>query len=106
MYPVYSLSEGKIEHGFFPLASHLIGHSQIVIDGYVGVLWDHFQAQLDQALQSHGVHADWVSVSQALRPDEEIETLIEPFLGDDDPIFGKRFTGTLADFFDAQEADT
>jgi mannose-6-phosphate isomerase class I len=102
IYPAYPLGEGKIEHGFLHLASHLIGHSQIVIDGYVGVLWDHFQAQLDQALQSQGVHADWVSISQALRPTEEIDMLIEPFLGGDDPIFGKRFTGRLADFFDAQ----
>ena len=103
IYPAYPLRKGKIEHGFLHLASHLIGHSQIVIDGYVGVLWDHFQAQLDQALQSQGVHADWVSISQALRPDEEIDMLIEPFLGCDDPIFGKRFIGRLADFFDARK---
>ena len=102
MYPVYSLSEGKIEHGFLALASHLIGHSKIVIDGYVGVLWDDFRDQLDQALQHHGVHAHWVSLAQALRPAEEIETLIGPFLGGEDPIFGTRFTGTLTDFFDSQ----
>ena len=100
MFPAYSLSEGKIEHGFLRLASHLLGHSQVVIDGYVGVFWEHFQAQLDQALQSHGVHAEWFSVANALRPVPEIETLIEPFLGGDDPIFGKRFTGTVTDFFD------
>src|SRR5687768_6063090 len=100
MYPVYSLSEGKIEHGFLHLTSHLIGHSQIVIDGYVGVLWNHFRNQLDQALHNHGVRAHWVSVAKALRPAAEIETLVEPFLGGDDPLFGKRFTGTLADFFD------
>ena len=100
MYPVYSLSKEKIEHGFLHLASHLIGHSQIVIDGYVGVLWENFRDQLDQALQNRSVRARWVSVAKALRPAEEIETLVEPFLGGDDPIFGKLFTGTLADFFD------
>jgi mannose-6-phosphate isomerase class I len=102
MYPVYSLSEGKIEHGFFPLASHLIGHSQIAIDGYVGVLWDDFRNQLDQALHQLGMQARWVSIGKAFRPEQEIDKLIEPFLGGDDPIFGKRFTGTLADFFDPQ----
>jgi len=109
MYPVYSLSEGKIEHGFLQLASHLLGHSQIVIDGYVGVLWDHFWDQLNQALHHHGVQAQWFSIAKALRPAEEIEALLEPFLGGDDPIFGKRFTGTLVDFFGprtlAPEAD-
>src|SRR5687768_4761111 len=102
MYPVYSLSEGKIEHGFFPLASHLIGHSQIAIDGYVGVLWDDFRNQLDQALHHLGMQVRWVSIGKAFRPEQEIDKLIEPFLGGDDPIFGKRFTGTLADFFDPQ----
>ena len=100
IYPAYPLSHGKIEHGFLDLASHLIGHTRITIDGYVGVLWDHFRNQLDQALNNQGVQARWISVEKALRPADEIETLIEPYLGGDDPIFGKRFTGTLADFFD------
>jgi mannose-6-phosphate isomerase class I len=102
MYPAYSLNEGKIEQGFLHLASHLLGHSQIVIDGYVGVLWAQFQVQLDQALQDRGVHAEWIYVAKAFRPTEEIDTLIEPFLGGGDPIFGKRFTGTLTEFFDAR----
>ena len=102
MYPAYPLVDGQIDHGFVELASNLIGHSQIVIDGYVGVLWDQFRAHLDQALQSRGTRAEWISVAQALRPTEEIEALVEPFLGGDDPIFGKRFTGTLTDFFNIQ----
>ena len=101
MYPVFPLHGGKIEYGFFHLALQLIGHSQVVIDGYVGVLWDHFRTQLNQALQHHGVQAEWISITKAFRPSEEIDMLIEPFLGGDDPIFGKRFTGTLKDFFDS-----
>src|SRR5688572_6763401 len=99
LYPTYPLGDGKIKHGFPHLASQLIGHSKIAIDGYVGVLWENFQNQLDQALHDQGVQAQWISVEKALRPVDEIETLIEPCLGADDPIFGKRFTGTLADFF-------
>ncbi len=102
IYPAFALADGKVEHGFLALASHLLGHSQIVIDGYVGVLWESLQAQLDQALQSQGVHAEWIQVAKALRPTREIDTLIEPFLGGNDPIFGKRFTGTLRDFFDVR----
>ena len=74
-----------------------------MIDGHVGVSWDRFQAQLDQALRQQGVDAHWVSVTKALRPTEEIHRLIEPFLGDEDPIFDTRFSGTLSDFFDAQD---
>ena len=106
MYPAYPLSEANIEHGFDHLAAHLIGHSQIVIDGYVGVLWDHFRQQLDQALQNMGVRASWVSTMEALRPPEEIDSLVGPFLGGEDPLFGTRFTGTLKDFFDPQSLDS
>ena len=100
MFPAYPLRNGKIESGFHHLVSHLIGNSHIVIDGYVGVLWENFRNQLDQALRSYDVQARWVSVEKAFRPSEEIGSLLEPFLGGDDPIFGKRFTGMLADFFE------
>ena len=103
IYPTYPLGNGKIEHGFHHLASHLIGHSQIVVDGYVGVLWENFRNQLDQVLHTKGVQAQWISVEKALRPVEEIRSLIEPYLGGDDPIFGKRFVGTLADFFNPRD---
>ena len=99
IYPAYPLSAGKIEHGFLHLASRLIGHAQVVIDGYVGVLWDRFRHHLDQALKDAGEQARWVFVEKGFRPSAEIEKLIRPFLGGDDPIFGTRFTGTLADFF-------
>src|SRR5688572_31553276 len=85
LYPTYPLGDGKIEHGFPHLASQLIGHSKIAIDGYVGVLWENFQNQLDQALHDQGVQAQWISVEKALRPLDEIETLSEPCLGADDP---------------------
>jgi mannose-6-phosphate isomerase class I len=100
IFPAYPLREGKIEHGFHHLASHLLGQTRVVIDGYVGVLWDHFRAQLHQALESYGVLAEWIPVVDALRPAQEIKALIEPFLGGDDPLFGKRFTGSVSDFFD------
>jgi mannose-6-phosphate isomerase class I len=103
IYPAYPIGHGKIEHGFFHLASQLLGHARIVIDGYTGVSWDRFQAQLDQALRQQGVDAHWFPVAKTLRPMQEIHELVEPFLGGDDPIFGRRFTGSLTDFFDLRK---
>jgi mannose-6-phosphate isomerase class I len=99
MYPAYPLDEGNIGHGYRQLALLLTRHSRIAIDGYVGVLWGHFREKLEEALHQEGVQARWVFVEKALRPSVEIERLIEPYLGGDDPIFGKRFPGTLKDFF-------
>jgi hypothetical protein len=38
-----------------------------------------------------------------LRSESEINRLVQPFLGGDDPLFGTRFTGQLSDFFDIQK---
>lgn len=100
VYPAHDLPPGTVHVGFAALAEMLDGQSIVVIDGCGGVLWSHFQAALDQALTARGVQANWQNVESALRSPAEIDALVEPFLGGDDPLFGSRFTGTLADFFD------
>lgn len=44
----------------------------------------------------------WWSVDAALRPQEEIERLVAPYLGGDDPIFGFRTPLRLEEFFDGE----
>ena len=45
----------------------------------------------------------WWSVDAALRPQEEIERLVAPYLGGDDPIFGFRTPLRLEEFFDGEK---
>jgi mannose-6-phosphate isomerase class I len=99
IYPAFPVGPGQIGHGFAALAAWLARVSVAVIDGYPGVLWARFRAQLDAALRARGMHTAWQSVDQALLPPTRIEALLAPFLGGDDPLFGRRFTGTLRDFF-------
>ncbi|MCC7446068.1 MAG: class I mannose-6-phosphate isomerase [Anaerolineae bacterium] len=99
VYPAFPLGSGKIQLGYVALAQHLSAQRQVIIDGYGGVLWERFRAQLDQALIRLGKRAAWINARDALYPDDHINRLIAPFLGGDDPIFGTRFTGSLRDFF-------
>lgn len=103
LYPAFPIGEHKISTGYRALAEWIATHKQIVLDGYVGVFWDDLQSRLDDELEALGVDAHWVDVAQALQPTKKVEALVEPFLGSDDPIFGTRFTGKLADFFDAEK---
>jgi len=103
IYPGHAVGAGKIELGYEALAAHLIGHKQIIIDGYPGVMWSRLREQLNDALVKLGVRAVWQDVKDALRPQKEIEALVAPFLGGDDPIFGTRFTHPLSEFFDAEK---
>jgi mannose-6-phosphate isomerase class I len=103
IYPGFPLGDGKIQLGFGALAERMARERMVVIDGYVGIFWEDLRARLDASLRARELVVSWNNVSDALKPDTEIDAMIEPFLGGDDPIFGTRFTGTLADFFDADK---
>lgn len=102
IYPAYPLKPGTIQTGFNALAGVISTEHRVVIDGYPGVLWDHFRTGLTQALADRGLQARWVSIEEALLSPEAIDQIIAPFLGGSDPLFGFRFPGQLADFFDPQ----
>lgn len=99
LYPGYPIGSGEIELGYDLLARRLAGHERIVIDGMGGVLWDDFRERLDRALGSCGAKFEWFDVRQALKPPAEINRLLEPFLGGDDPLFGTRTQLCLKHFF-------
>jgi mannose-6-phosphate isomerase class I len=99
IYPTLKIAEGKILPGFGTLAKALVNEKLIVVDGYVGVYFDDFIKNLDAEFTSSGKKVAWISVEQALKDEEEIEKMVSPFLGGDDPLFGTRTTLDLADFY-------
>jgi mannose-6-phosphate isomerase class I len=103
LYPSSVLNPGTIRLGFDALVRSVKDYSRLVIDGYAGVLWEDFRERFDAALKRQNITANWVNVNSALKSKEEIETLVQPFLGGDDPIFGTKFTGELSDFFDMEK---
>ncbi|MCB8921649.1 MAG: class I mannose-6-phosphate isomerase [Ardenticatenaceae bacterium] len=100
IYPAFPIDDAKIGVGYEALATALAHHNRIVIDGYGGVFWDELQAELARELQWQGVAATWLDMRDTLLPEAEIDALVEPFLGGDDPVFGTRFNGRLQQFFD------
>ena len=100
LYPGFPIGPGKIALGYAALADQLSAARRVVIDGYPGVLWENFRHNLDQALIRRGVRVAWRSAAEALWPAAQINALVAPFLGGDDPLFGRRFSGSLSDFFD------
>lgn len=103
IYPGFPLGAGVIELGFPALARRLAPHHRIVLDGMGGVLWPDFRRRLSDAFTTLGLTFEWLDVSAALRPDAEIERLVAPFLGGDDPLFGTRNPRPLRDFFVAEK---
>ena len=100
LYPSFDVGAGKIVTGFEALADLFTHSTRVVLDGYGGVFWDELRTGLEAVFQARGIRSAWVDVDDALLPADQLEALVAPFLGGDDPIFGTRFTGALADFFD------
>jgi len=100
IYPSFPLGPGKIGLGFESLADAIIasGRPHVIIDGYIGVLWERFAANLARALEGRG-RSVRLQPAGRMKPPEEIDRLIEPFLGGDDPLFGRRCQLTLDALF-------
>lgn len=103
LYPTYSLGDGKIHLGFKKLAAELQKYKTVIIDGFQGVFYENIREKLEIAFCKAGVKTNWISVSEYLKTEAEIDNLIAPFLGGDDPIFGTRTTLELADFFETEK---
>lgn len=103
IYPTHSLGDDKIFPGHKTLAEEIEKNKVIILDGYVGVFFDLLKDQLQEQFVQLGKSVNWVKIDDALKPEEEINKLIEPFLGGDNPIFGTRATIELEDFFDAEK---
>ncbi len=106
LYPTFPVAPDVIGRGFDKIAERIIGHRKVRIDGYVGVFWNHFRQALEQAFTDKGITTTWVDVSEAYRDPDAIAALTEPYLGGDDPLFGKRCDRQLADFFDTDRLES
>lgn len=106
LYPAFPVPSASVELGFDELATQIAFHRTVRIDGFVGVFWDRFREKLDEALTRINVDASWIDVSIAHKSPSEIESIVAPFLGDDDPLFGTRYVGQLIDFFDVGRMST
>ena len=100
LYPTCQLEDGKVIRGFVCLAKQIALKKTVVIDGFGGVLWDKFRIHLNAAIINIGIKPLWFDISSCQKDESVINEMIKDSLNGDDPVFGKRFTGELLDFFD------
>jgi mannose-6-phosphate isomerase class I len=99
MYPYHSLGADKIFNGYASLAQWILSHRVVIIDGYGGIFWKEVKQCLQTEFTTKGTQVNWIDVSTCLKNEEAIDELVAPFLGTPDSVWGTRFNGTLADFF-------
>jgi mannose-6-phosphate isomerase class I len=106
MYPYHSLGAGKIFSGYAALAQWMLQHPVVVIDGYGGIFWKEVKQNLQAEFKATGVKAHWIDVSTCMKTEEAIDEMVAPFMGAADSVWGTRFNGKLADFFNMNELAT
>lgn len=102
VFPSFS-TNSEIFAGFRSLANIICKENIVVIDGFGGVLWENFKAQLNSALTEKKLNVLWYTIDSCLKSSSAIEAMIKPNLNGDDPVFGKRYLGELSDFFDEEK---
>ncbi len=102
IYPTIPLVQGRVKEGFASFAQFLkhLNRSSIVIDGNTGVHWDDVILLIQKECTEIGLQPLFFDVSAGLKPEKEIEEILEPNMGGNDPVFGKLFDGELIDYFD------
>lgn len=100
IYPSLKLDERQISVDLQLLAYEIANQKVIIVDGYVGVFYEFFRERLDVEFKKMGKRTNWVNVETAFIGEEMIDRLIQPFMGDNDSIFGTRATIELKDYFD------
>jgi mannose-6-phosphate isomerase class I len=103
VYPTFPAGDNKIQVGFSALAVLVAQYKTVIIDGYGGVFWEYFRTQLETELSKNDSSWTWLDVQSAMKSSQEIDAMLIPFLGGDDPLFGTRFTGDLRDFYDSEK---
>jgi mannose-6-phosphate isomerase class I len=102
IYPVCSLGEQKIFNGYASLSEWIIGQKTVIIDGYTGVFWDKIQSALLRYMNNAGLKVNWINTAHYLKPNSEIETIVKPFLGAPDSVWGTRCLLELKDLYEME----
>lgn len=103
MYPFAQLGTGRIMSGYASLAAWMTARNVILIDGYIGNDWEYIASSLERELKAAGKAVNVVFTCTMMKPAEEVEALVTPFLGEKGTVWGKRATIKLEDLFDKQK---
>jgi len=99
IYPSFPIAEGLISSGYSSLADWMVSRKTVCVDGYVAVDWDGIKASLEKEFAERSIRVNWIDTKDFLKPEAELDKMVEPFMGTDDSVWGKVCDLSLGDFF-------
>lgn len=99
IFPAFELEPSKINAGYEGLFDILDTGDVIILDGYVGVDWSEISLAISAYFEQKGKVYNLINCADYYKPPSEIRQLTAPYLGGDDPVFGKKTDLGLSDYF-------
>ncbi|MEN9907248.1 MAG: hypothetical protein RLZZ540_389 [Bacteroidota bacterium] len=103
VYPSHQITKGKIAVGYKTLVSKVLSEKKLILDGYIGVDWKEVVESICKEFSKNGKTFSIVAIKDFFKTEKELESLVVPFLGGDDPIFGTRTTLSLTDYLNVEK---
>ncbi len=103
IYPSFPIEKDAIQVGYATMAKEIGKEATVILEGYIGVDWDEVCTSLRSEFQNLGRSPYFINITDFLKPEDEIKSLVEPYLGGDDPIFGHRANIELSEYLDAEK---
>ncbi|GAA3561828.1 class I mannose-6-phosphate isomerase [Snuella lapsa] len=101
--PVHQLIGSHVAIGYKSLADRLMHEKVVIVEGYVGVDWNEVITSLITVFKENNKSVFAYNIKECMKPEEEINVMVEPYLGGDDPVFGKKTDIALSNYFDAEK---
>lgn len=106
IYPFFQIESGMIHGGYSSLAEWILANKTVNIDGYLGVNWDGIKAELVEEFEKRSIQVNWIDTDQFLKSEVEINSMVSPFMGSDDSVWGKVCDLSLRDFYRIEDLET
>lgn len=98
LFPAFELGLGKIHTGYESIFEKFETAKKIILDGYVGVDWDEISAAASSFFSRKNTAFILINCADYYKSSSEIQELTAPYLGGDDPVFGKKTDLELSDY--------
>jgi len=98
LFPAFGLGADKIHTGYESLFEKLGTAKEIILDGYVGVDWDEISSAISAYFTGKNKKFVLINCADYYKSTSEIQELTAPYLGGDDPVFGKKTDLELSDY--------
>ncbi|MEH6658989.1 class I mannose-6-phosphate isomerase [Leeuwenhoekiella marinoflava] len=103
LYPSFDLGSGKIHRGYDSLAIIIASKKVVCLDGFLGVNWGLIVDGITSFFEDEGLSFNLIDISKNLKPENEIQAMIQPFLGEEESVWGTKCDLEIKDFFDEQK---